>query len=86
MKTTALAIAVACLLGIGGPVAVRSAETADVTLSGEVVDLHCYLTRGASGTEHAGCGNALPRPRRHRGFPRRRWHACSSSLVAVPSP
>jgi hypothetical protein len=31
---------------------------ADLTLSGEVVDLHCYLTRGARGTEHAGCANA----------------------------
>src|SRR4030095_15120078 len=58
MKTTVLAIAVACLLGIGGPVAVRSADTADVTLAGEVVDLHCYLTRGASGPAHAGCANA----------------------------
>jgi hypothetical protein len=58
MKRTALVFAVACLLGIGGPAAVRSAETADVTLTGEVVDLHCYLTRGATGPEHAGCGNA----------------------------
>ena len=30
----------------------------DVTLSGEVVDLHCYLTRGARGPDHAGCANA----------------------------
>ena len=29
-----------------------------VTLRGEVVDLHCYITRGAKGPEHAGCGNA----------------------------
>ena len=59
MKTTAaVAIVMACVLGLGSGAAVRSAETADVTLSGEVVDLHCYLTRGASGAEHAGCGNA----------------------------
>jgi len=57
MKKTLLAIAVTGLLGMGGG-SVRSADTADVTLSGEVVDLHCYLTRGASGAEHAGCGNA----------------------------
>jgi hypothetical protein len=44
------------VLGMSG--SVRSADTADVTLRGEVVDLHCYLTRGASGAEHAGCGNA----------------------------
>ena len=61
---------VACLLAMGGrPVhsaAVAPSEKqaeprsndAAVTLSGEVVDLHCYLTRGASGPEHAGCGNA----------------------------
>jgi hypothetical protein len=56
MKTAALAVSVACVLGLSG--SVRSADTADVTLKGEVVDLHCYLTRGASGPEHAGCGNA----------------------------
>jgi len=33
-------------------------ETAPVTLRGEVVDLHCYITRGAKGPDHAGCGNA----------------------------
>src|SRR6187455_139056 len=57
MKKADLALAVAGLLGMGGGSA-RSADSADVTLTGEVVDLHCYLTRGASGTEHAGCGNA----------------------------
>ena len=56
MKTPALAVVVACVLGLSG--SVRSADTADVTLNGEVVDLHCYVTRGASGAEHAGCGNA----------------------------
>jgi hypothetical protein len=56
MKTAALAVVVACVLGMGG--SVRSADTADVTLQGEVVDLHCYLTRGAAGPEHAGCANA----------------------------
>jgi hypothetical protein len=58
MKTAGLAMVVACVLGLGGPVALRSAETTDVTLTGEVVDLHCYLTRGTFGTEHAGCANA----------------------------
>jgi hypothetical protein len=29
-----------------------------VTLTGEIVDLHCYTTRGAHGEEHAGCSNA----------------------------
>jgi hypothetical protein len=39
MKRAAMAIAVAGMLGMGGG-SVRSAETADVTLTGEVVDLH----------------------------------------------
>ena len=30
----------------------------DVTLTGEIVDLHCYTSRGAHGEEHAGCSNA----------------------------
>ena len=57
MKKAGMAIAVAGMLGMGGG-SVRSAETADVTLTGEVVDLHCYVTRGAAGPDHAGCANA----------------------------
>ena len=57
MKKAAMAIAVAGMLGMGGG-SVRSAETADVTLTGEVVDLHCYVTSGAAGPDHAGCANA----------------------------
>jgi len=57
MKKAAMAIAVAGMLGMGGG-SVRSADTADVTLTGEVVDLHCYVTRGAAGPDHAGCANA----------------------------
>ena len=30
----------------------------EVTLKGEIVDLHCYTARGAKGEEHAGCSNA----------------------------
>ena len=56
MKKAVLAVAVACLLGTSGG-SVRS-DTGDVTLTGEVVDLHCYVTRGAAGPEHAGCANA----------------------------
>lgn len=29
-----------------------------VVLRGEVVDLHCYITRGAKGPDHASCGSA----------------------------
>jgi hypothetical protein len=34
------------------------ADDKTVTLTGEVVDLHCYTSRGAHGEEHAGCANA----------------------------
>ena len=49
-------IAVAALLIILAFAALAADET--VTLTGEVVDLHCYTTRGAHGAEHAGCSNA----------------------------
>jgi type 1 fimbria pilin len=46
----------------GEPVAApdEPPATADgsVTMTGEIVDLHCYTSRGARGEEHAGCANA----------------------------
>jgi hypothetical protein len=38
----------------------KSDEKTEVTLQGEVVDLHCYITRhnGGKGAEHAGCANS----------------------------
>ncbi|HWW60876.1 MAG TPA: hypothetical protein VN181_05850, partial [Thermoanaerobaculia bacterium] len=33
-------------------------ETGAVAITGEIVDVHCYTTRGAHGEEHAGCANA----------------------------
>ena len=38
--------------------ALAAAAGDSVTLTGEVVDLHCYTSRGAHGEEHAGCSNA----------------------------
>ena len=29
-----------------------------VTITGEIVDMHCYASRGAHGADHAGCSNA----------------------------
>jgi hypothetical protein len=48
-----IAIAVAAALGPS-----PAAEGQDARLEGTVVDLHCYVTRGAEGAEHAGCANA----------------------------
>ena len=36
----------------------EKAAPAETSLKGEVVDLHCYLTHGVRGSEHAGCANA----------------------------
>jgi type 1 fimbria pilin len=33
-------------------------QAGEQTIKGEIVDTHCYLSRGAKGEEHAGCGNA----------------------------
>ena len=30
----------------------------EVTLKGEIVDMHCYITRGDKGPGHAGCAKA----------------------------
>ena len=35
-----------------------STDKAQDTIKGEIVDTHCYTSRGAKGEEHAGCGNA----------------------------
>jgi hypothetical protein len=40
------------------PVQAADTPAPEVTLKGEVVDMHCYVTRGAKGKEHASCGNA----------------------------
>ena len=50
-KTIALTVLLLATLAL-------SAADEPVTITGEVVDLHCYTTRGAHGAEHAGCSNA----------------------------
>ncbi len=36
----------------------RAQDGKETSFKGEVVDMHCYLTRAAKGADHAGCGNA----------------------------
>ena len=52
-KITAVAAVSVILLALAG-----RADNETVAIKGEVVDLHCYLTRGAHGEEHQGCSNA----------------------------
>jgi len=52
MKNIALALLL-FLLAFAG-----IAADEPLTLTGEIVDMHCYISRGAKGREHAGCSNA----------------------------
>ena len=56
MRTWAAALVLAAASVRGEQPA--SPPAPELTLAGEVVDMHCYLTRGARGPEHAGCANA----------------------------
>lgn len=56
MKKTIVITAVVILLAFSS-----RADNDFVSISGEVVDLHCYTSRGAHGEEHSGCGNACLR-------------------------
>jgi hypothetical protein len=49
-------IALALLLLLLAFTAIAADEP--LTLTGEIVDMHCYISRGAKGAEHAGCSNA----------------------------
>ena len=57
MRRTILSLALVVLLGI--PAAAIAAEKAagspGVTLTGEILDLACYLSHGGKGPEHAAC-------------------------------
>jgi len=46
------------LLALAMVAASDESAPAETSLKGEVVDLHCYMTRGARGASHAGCANA----------------------------
>jgi hypothetical protein len=58
MKKLRLAGLLAALALSGWAQSGGEAKAPSVTLRGEVVDLHCYITRGAKGPDHTGCGNA----------------------------
>ncbi|HEY0139705.1 MAG TPA: hypothetical protein VGF48_02355 [Thermoanaerobaculia bacterium] len=53
MKTIALVLFLLlfALLSVAG-------DAATTTITGEIVDLHCYTSRGEKGGAHAGCANA----------------------------
>ena len=51
----ALAVTTLFCLASGAMLAADKPAPADVTLTGEVVDLACYIAHGAKGPDHAGC-------------------------------
>ena len=58
MRRLVAAVALSVLMGVmaGASFAVeKGAEPSDVTLTGEVLDLACYIGHGAKGPEHATC-------------------------------
>jgi hypothetical protein len=56
--TAAGIIAIAAIAGADDGKVAQTKQTSQQTIKGEIVDTHCYLSRGAKGEEHAGCGNA----------------------------
>jgi len=54
VATLALSVLM-CAAAVGLFGTARAAESADVTLTGEILDLACYVGHGAKGPEHASC-------------------------------
>jgi hypothetical protein len=57
MRKAVLAIAI-LIVAIAASADDAKPADAPQSIRGEIVDTHCYLSRGARGAEHAGCGNA----------------------------
>jgi len=57
MRRIVAAVASSFLLCMAGAsfAAEKAAAPSDVTLTGEVLDLACYIGHGAKGPDHAGC-------------------------------
>jgi hypothetical protein len=58
VRSLAIAIAIVAALAVAGA---TGAQEKEVTLTGEIVDLQCYLTKHGGegrGADHAGCANA----------------------------
>lgn len=65
MKRKQIVIALLLISAFAGVISTsaifgKTDEQTEVSLTGEVVDLHCYISRhkGGKGIEHAGCANA----------------------------
>jgi len=54
----AIALLILAALAAGNRFAGAEDRAADVTLSGSVVDMHCYVTHGVRDAKHTACSNA----------------------------
>jgi len=59
MKKLTIALALVALLFSAAPATIAGGEDAKaVTVTGEILDMACYVGKGAKGPDHAGCAKA----------------------------
>ena len=56
--TAAIVILILAALAVGNRLVGAEDKAAEVTLTGSVVDMHCYVTHGIRDAKHTGCSNA----------------------------
>ena len=58
LLTAAIALLILAALAAGTRFVGAEDKAADVTLTGSVVDMHCYVTHGLRDAKHTACSNA----------------------------
>ena len=56
--TASIALLILAALAAGNRFVGAEDKAADVTLTGSVVDMHCYVTHGIKNAKHTACSNA----------------------------
>jgi hypothetical protein len=58
LVTASIALLILAALAAGNRFVGAEDKAADVTLTGTVVDMHCYVTHGLKDAKHTACSNA----------------------------
>ena len=58
LLTAAIALLILAALAAGNRFVGAEDRAADITLTGSVVDMHCYVTHGIKDAKHTACSNA----------------------------
>ena len=58
LVTASIALLILAALAAGNRFLGAEDKAADVTLTGSVVDMHCYVTHGIKDAKHTACSNA----------------------------